>query len=336
MKITNLPASDSFTSGDVLAIEINGKTYKLTGATLAAALEQVGQYVTASDLATTTADGLMSASDKYKLNGIASGAQVNSITGVKGNAESSYRTGNVNLTPANIGAVSTAAPNVSRGVQLNTGKDYDTAPSAEEYNYMVVALDDESLFRGGVYSIRATDGRYRTVIVARKPGSTGNIWVEFGPRIAADGTITYSVTSPAALRNALGLGNTSGAVPVANGGTGATTWQNALKNLHATHGGYVSSTNWDALWSDFLSNISTTCSAVFALTSNAASALSNGKVAENLVACISRSGSDASRAFRIMASNSSKHMYSWSITGVSNDGSSKTFGTVYRFTGTAL
>lgn len=29
-------------------------------------------------------------------------------TGVKGNAESSYRTGNVNLTPANIGAVSTS------------------------------------------------------------------------------------------------------------------------------------------------------------------------------------------------------------------------------------
>ena len=29
------------------------------------------------------------------------------ITGVKGNAESTYRTGNVNLTPANIGAVST-------------------------------------------------------------------------------------------------------------------------------------------------------------------------------------------------------------------------------------
>ena len=87
MKITNLPASDSFTSGDVLAIEINGKTYKLTGATLAAALEQVGQYVTTSDLATTTADGLMSASDKYKLNGIASGAQVNSLTGVKGKTQ---------------------------------------------------------------------------------------------------------------------------------------------------------------------------------------------------------------------------------------------------------
>lgn len=46
--------------------------------------------------------------EKNKLSGIEAGAQVNTITGVKGNAESSYRTGNVNLTPANIGAVPTS------------------------------------------------------------------------------------------------------------------------------------------------------------------------------------------------------------------------------------
>jgi len=56
------------------------------------------------EVATTSDAGLMSASDKAKLDGIASGAQVNSLTGVKGNAESSYRSGNVNLTPTNIGA----------------------------------------------------------------------------------------------------------------------------------------------------------------------------------------------------------------------------------------
>ena len=42
--------------------------------------------------------------DKTKLAGIEAGAQKNTVTGIKGNAESSYRTGNVNLTPANIGA----------------------------------------------------------------------------------------------------------------------------------------------------------------------------------------------------------------------------------------
>lgn len=58
--------------------------------------------------ATTSAAGLMSAEDKAKLNGIATGAQVNTITGIKGNAESTYRTGNVNLTPANIGAAASS------------------------------------------------------------------------------------------------------------------------------------------------------------------------------------------------------------------------------------
>lgn len=55
--------------------------------------------------ATTSAHGLMTAADKTKLNGIADGAQVNSVTGVKGDKESAYRTGQINLTPENIGAL---------------------------------------------------------------------------------------------------------------------------------------------------------------------------------------------------------------------------------------
>jgi len=41
--------------------------------------------------------------EKTKLAGIATGAQVNTITGVKGSAETTYRTGQVNITAANIG-----------------------------------------------------------------------------------------------------------------------------------------------------------------------------------------------------------------------------------------
>lgn len=54
-------------------------------------------------LATTEGDGLFSKNDKSKLNGIESGAQVNTITGIKGDNESVYRTGNINITPTNIG-----------------------------------------------------------------------------------------------------------------------------------------------------------------------------------------------------------------------------------------
>lgn len=46
--------------------------------------------------------------EKNKLSGIEAGAQVNTITGVKGNAESSYRAGNVNITPDNIGAAASS------------------------------------------------------------------------------------------------------------------------------------------------------------------------------------------------------------------------------------
>lgn len=45
---------------------------------------------------------------KNKLNDIEAGAQVNTVTGIKGNAESTYRKGDVNLTPANIGAVASS------------------------------------------------------------------------------------------------------------------------------------------------------------------------------------------------------------------------------------
>lgn len=52
---------------------------------------------------TTTTNGAMLSSDKIKLDGIESGAQKNTVTGVKGDNEATYRVGNVNITKANIG-----------------------------------------------------------------------------------------------------------------------------------------------------------------------------------------------------------------------------------------
>ena len=45
MQISQLPESNNFTSDDVIAIEIDGVTYKLTGSTLATALKTLGGYV---------------------------------------------------------------------------------------------------------------------------------------------------------------------------------------------------------------------------------------------------------------------------------------------------
>ena len=52
---------------------------------------------------TTTTNGAMSSSDKVKLDDIENGAQKNTVTGVKGDNEATYRVGNVNITKANIG-----------------------------------------------------------------------------------------------------------------------------------------------------------------------------------------------------------------------------------------
>ena len=44
---------------------------------------------------------------KILLNGVDySAPKMSEVTGIKGNAENTYRKGNVNLTPANIGALS--------------------------------------------------------------------------------------------------------------------------------------------------------------------------------------------------------------------------------------
>jgi hypothetical protein len=58
--------------------------------------------------ASSSAAGFMSASEHDKLAGIEEGAEVNDITGVKGDSESTYRTGNVNLTAANVGAAASS------------------------------------------------------------------------------------------------------------------------------------------------------------------------------------------------------------------------------------
>lgn len=49
------------------------------------------------------------------------------VTGVKGNSESTYRTGNVNITPANVGAVATSSVKTSYQSSPSSGQIYDAA-----------------------------------------------------------------------------------------------------------------------------------------------------------------------------------------------------------------
>ena len=117
---TQASARANISSGEKLSV-IFGKIMKFFADLKTVAFS--GSYNDLSNkpsTATTSANGFMSSTDKSKLDGIASGAQVNSITGVKGNAESSYRTGNVNLTPANLGALATNGDSKSNTVTFTS------------------------------------------------------------------------------------------------------------------------------------------------------------------------------------------------------------------------
>ena len=62
-------------------------------------------------------------------------------------------------------------------------------------------------------------------------GGTGRSTLTSGSFLRGNGTSAVTMSSAATARNAMGLGNTTGALPVANGGTGAATAEAALQNL---------------------------------------------------------------------------------------------------------
>lgn len=62
-------------------------------------------------------------------------------------------------------------------------------------------------------------------------GGTGRSTLTSGYFLRGNGTSAVTMSSAASARNAMGLGNTTGALPVANGGTGATTKNAAANNL---------------------------------------------------------------------------------------------------------
>lgn len=79
------------------------------------------------ELATSTQNGLMSSEDKGKLDGIEPGAQVNTVLGVKGNDETNYRIGNVNITKDNIGLGNVDnTSDISKPISNATQKALDT------------------------------------------------------------------------------------------------------------------------------------------------------------------------------------------------------------------
>ena len=171
--------------------------------------------------ATQSANGVMSSTDKAKLDGIASGAQVNSITGVKGNAESTYRTGNVNLTPANIGALPSSGGTVTGTLQVNntntTGSGVKIWEDTEGGNLSIYSPNGV-WYQFDAYNndtirchVVGSDNTPRSFSFNRNTG-----------QLSASGGFNGNATSATSATSATNATNVTGTVAIANGGTGQT------------------------------------------------------------------------------------------------------------------
>jgi len=151
--------------------------------------------------ASTTADGLMSSTDKTKLNGIESGAQVNTVTGVKGNSETNYRTGNINITKSNIGlgnvdntadkdknVLSATKLSNTAAIGSTTQPVYfskDGVPVATSYS-LSKSVPSDAKFTDTVYTHPSTDGNKH--VPANGTANSG----KFLKASATAGTYTWS------------------------------------------------------------------------------------------------------------------------------------------------
>lgn len=98
------------------------------------------------------------------------------VTGVKGDAESTYRTGNVNLTAADIGAISVPSGGTSGQVLTkNSNTDYDltwttpsTGPSEYDYTTTITPSIDARGVTAANYYVTPTNTADLTVANARK------------------------------------------------------------------------------------------------------------------------------------------------------------------------
>ena len=94
--------------------------------------------------ASDNAPGLLSVPDKMKLDGIEAGAQVNAVTGVKGNAETEYQTGNINLTPDNLGAAPLESPHFSGTPTVPTAPQDRDSLQAANTTYVRTAIANKA------------------------------------------------------------------------------------------------------------------------------------------------------------------------------------------------
>lgn len=227
-------ATTTLTPGFGGTFSVPGVSVNATGHTTAAGSHNVtmpSAVATATTSSVTGTNGLMSASDKTKLDGIESGAQKNTVTGIKGSAETTYRTGQVNITAANLGLdnLATADDISGKADKATTLAGYGITDAmtataittainnavASTFTYKgtkatVSDLPTSGNSIGDVWHVTANSGEYAW---------NGSTWEELGSEIDLSGylqsitiagttlTPTSTTITVATLKSALGISN---------------------------------------------------------------------------------------------------------------------------------
>ena len=162
----------------------------------------------------------MSSADKTKLTGIEAGAQVNTITGVKGNSESTYRTGNVNITAANIGLGNLTNNKQVKGLSSGTTSGHLVTWGSDGYT-----VADSGISKGNIVKSVASDSDGKLVLTYADNTTSDPITVQF---VATEAS---SVSLAEAL-NVNGTAIGSATQPVYFDNTGKPTLANKIPKLN--------------------------------------------------------------------------------------------------------
>ncbi len=126
------------------------------------------------------------------------------VSGVKGNAESTYRSGQVNLTPANVGALALSGGTMTGSINMG-----QSGASTTSENIVLISEN------GTRFYIRTYNNQLQ---IARQPSGGSSATVL---NLYADGSIGFG--SPSAWRSALGLVLASGSQSFSNLAAGTQT-----------------------------------------------------------------------------------------------------------------
>ena len=166
MQIHELPEAVNVTATDMIAIDTGTETYKVPASVLITALKSIGSLV----------------------------------TGVKGDKESAYRTGDVNITPANIGAIPSEGGEITGSISMATDDDYDVAHTDVISHFLMALTDVNDVSRHQVATTINPSGTYYTMLQVRNESGINQI----GVGMDGSGNSRYVITSPDAFRSTIG------------------------------------------------------------------------------------------------------------------------------------